>query len=107
MNKYLLFLFLPIVLSADDLIVDQNSLSQYQEDNYLLFDVFDVYNEHLWRSYVWPHGYYKNTDVIDLSDNAPVLGSQFTQEVWVYVDSTTYPLNRAIMSSDSTFQVTL
>ena len=104
MNKYLLFLFLPIMLSADDLIVDQNSLFQYQENNYLLFDVFDVHNEHLWRSYVWPHGYYKNTDVIDLSDNAPVLGSQFTQEVWVYVDSTTYPLNRAIMSSDSTFQ---
>ena len=101
MGKYLLFLFFPIVLAADDLIVDQSALSQYETDDYLLFDVFDVNNEQLWREYVWPHGYYKNTDVVDLTDSAPILGAQFTQEAWIYVDSKTYPLVRQIFRSDS------
>ena len=41
MNKYLFFLVLPIMLSADDIIVDQSSLSQYQIDNCVQFDDFD------------------------------------------------------------------
>ena len=75
----------------------------YNEDDRAqrLFDVFDVNNEHLWREYVWPHGYYKNTDVVDLTDSAPILGAQFTQEAWIYVDSKTYPLVRQIFRSDS------
>ena len=34
MIKYFLLIFLPITLIADDLIVDQNSLSQYETDDY-------------------------------------------------------------------------
>ncbi|MDP7273764.1 MAG: LamG domain-containing protein, partial [Candidatus Marinimicrobia bacterium] len=37
---------------------------------------------------------------LDLSDSAPILGEQFTQEAWVYVDNTlSSPLERNIFSS--------
>ncbi|HIB02346.1 MAG TPA: LamG domain-containing protein, partial [Candidatus Marinimicrobia bacterium] len=83
-----LFLIVSFV-NADDLIVDKNALSQYETDEYLLFDVFDANSYHQYREKAWPHGLKSNSDQIDLSDNAPVLGAQFTQEAWIYSDSTT------------------
>jgi len=62
------------------LYVDKSALSQYQRDDYLLIDPFDSNSEMCERT---------GTDIcdrVDLSDAAPILGNQFTQEAWFYYD---------------------
>ncbi len=82
LSKLTLFLILSF-LHADDLIVDQNSLNQYEKDNYVLFDAFDF------------HGTFQGnmtgpgsnpSDRIYLPDSFPILGNQFTIETWVFSD---------------------
>ena len=51
MNKYLLFLLLPIILSADDIIVHKSSLSQYQIDNCVQFDLVDFDDQDIYNPY--------------------------------------------------------
>ena len=81
MNKYILFFFIPIMLSADDIIVDQSSLSQYQIDNCVRFDEFDFDdNKFVWNTVT---GNY-TPDRIDLTDDPIILGESYTQEVWIY-----------------------
>ena len=89
------------------LYVDQAALSQYQKrDNYLSFDRFDAdikysYAEkgHPHGSYIWPSS--GGNDQVDLSENAPVLSDNFTQEAWVYSDNITLPYHyRSIMGSE-------
>jgi len=89
------------------LYVDQAALSQYpKRDNYLLFDTFDAYIEWKWvmkahphGGYIWPSG--GGNDQVDLSENAPVLSDNFTQEAWVYSDNITLNYHyRSIMGSE-------
>ena len=89
MNKYFLLIFLPITLIADDLIVDQNSLTQYEADDYLLFDPFGGDNFDFCGNIRPPNGSPQNCDQVDLGDSGPILGTTFTLEAWVYSDSTT------------------
>jgi len=63
-------------LIADDLIVDKNSRSQYQTDNFLRFDSFDVNKEE--KNFIANPA--ATPDTIDISSKAIVLGSTFTQE---------------------------
>ena len=77
MKKTLILLPLILIVSivnAGDLIVDKNSLSQYETDDHLLFDVYNSNNIR------------ECCDEVDLSDSAPILGAQFTQEAWVWSD---------------------
>ena len=79
MNKYLLFLLLPLplMLSADDIIVDQSSLSQYQIDNCVRFDEFDFDdNKFVWNAVT---GNY-TPDRIDLTGDPIILGESYTQK---------------------------
>jgi hypothetical protein len=81
MKKLIIFLILSSVTTvfADDLIVDKKALSQYKTDDHLLFDAYNSSNDAPGRS---P----KMSDEVDLSDNAPILGPQFTQEAWIWAD---------------------
>ena len=77
----LFLIFVPIALIADDVIIDQSSLSQYQTDNCARFDEFDFDGTKF--------GYNASTgnatpDRIDLTDNPIILGETYTQEVWIY-----------------------
>jgi len=97
-----------IVASGGDLIVDQSALSQYLADDYLRFDVFQYIADS-----DDPAGgplpnmkIYGSEDAVsfnerlDLSDSAPILGEQFSQEAWIYVDNTlSSPLERTIFSA--------
>jgi len=74
-----IIVLLPLILlvsyvNADDLIVDKKALSQYKTDDHLLFDPFNSNSDK------------KCCDEVDLSDNAPILGAQFTQEAWIWAD---------------------
>jgi len=72
-----------IVASGGDLIVDQNSINQYEQDNYVLFDFFDLngsFQGNIGGAYLY------TTDRIYLPDSFPILGNQFTIEAWVFSD---------------------
>ena len=97
-----------IVASGGDLIVDQSALSQYLADDYLRFDVF----QYIADSDDPAGGPLPNMKIygsensvgfnerLDLSDSAPILGEQFSQEAWIYVDNTlSSPLERTIFSA--------
>jgi len=93
--------------SGNDLYVDQAALSQYpKRDNYLLFDPFDADVSWTWVMKAHPHGHYiwpagGGNDQVDLSENAPVLSDNFTQEAWVYSDNITLNYHyRSIMGSN-------
>ena len=60
--------------------MDKNALSQYQTDNFLRFDIFDLNND------LVHYGGWNTADTIDLSNKAVTLGSAFTQEVWIFSD---------------------
>ena len=70
------------ILFGDDLIVDKSSISQYQTDNFLRFDSFDVNKEK--KNFIANPG--ATPDTIDISSKAIILGSTFTQEAWIYSD---------------------
>ena len=78
-SLFITLLFSSALLIADDLIVDKKALSQYKTDDHLLFDAYNSNNDAPGRS---P----KMSDEVDLSDNAPILGPQFTQEAWIWAD---------------------
>ena len=65
---------------ADDLIVDKNSRSQYQTDNFLRFDPFNLNNQ------INDRNGFLTPDTIDLSNKAVTLGSAFTQEARIFSD---------------------
>ena len=68
-------------LSARDIYVSKASLSQYEKDDYLLFDSF---NDTLEAAHSRHPDYYPSVDAVDLGENGPILGPYFTQEVWIY-----------------------
>ena len=79
LKKLIIILILSSVTTvfADDLIVDKNSRSQYQTDNFLRFDPFYNYKKIISVTGFTP-------DSIDLSNKAVTLGSTFTQEAWIF-----------------------
>ena len=69
------------------LYVDKESLSRYQTNNYLLLDPFEGHrqNSHGGEDFEFFHEG-ANSDWIDLTDNAPILGNTFTMEARIYND---------------------
>ena len=104
-----------IVANGSDLIVDQSALSQYMADDYLRFDVFEYQAgapasgtyANLTRRRPLPNMKLYGTEWavefnerLDLSESAPIVGNQFSQEAWVYVDNTvSSPTDRTIFSA--------
>jgi len=70
-------------LSARDIYVSKASLSQYEKDDYLLFDSF---NDTLEAAHSRHPNYYPAVDAVDLGENGPILGPNFTQEVRIFTD---------------------
>ena len=80
------------------LYVDKSALSQYQTDDYLLIDPYSS-NSDFCGNIRPPRGVPVNCDEVDLGDSGPILGSQFTQEAWIWPDKTTWPRHREIMGA--------
>ncbi|SVA47268.1 uncharacterized protein METZ01_LOCUS100122, partial [marine metagenome] len=82
LKKLIIILILSSVTTifADDLIVDKNSRSQYQTDNFLRFDPFNLNNQ------INDRNGFLTPDTIDLSNKAVTLGSAFTQEARIFSD---------------------
>ncbi len=80
------------------LYVDKSALSQYQRDDYLLIDPYRS-NSDFCGNIRPPRGTPVNCDEVDLGDSGPILGSQFTQEAWIWPDKTTWPRHREIMGA--------
>ena len=75
--------------------MDKNALSQYQTDNFLRFDPFNL-NDQIINTGGWV-----TPDTIDLSNKAVTLGSTFTQEVWIFSDQNGYNTQEVIGYSPS------
>ena len=60
--------------------VDKSAIPQYQTDNYLYLDKYDS-NYDIGTTYT--DG---GSEGVNLSDNAPLLGNSFTQELRFYFD---------------------
>ncbi|MCS5634629.1 MAG: LamG domain-containing protein, partial [Candidatus Marinimicrobia bacterium] len=69
------------------LYVDKEALSRYQTNNYLLLDPFEGHrqNSHGGEDFEFFHEG-ANSDWIDLTDNAPILGNTFSMEARIYND---------------------
>ena len=69
------------------LYVDKEVLSRYQTNNYLLLDPFEGHRQNSYggEDFEFFHEG-ANSDWIDLTDNAPILGNTFTMEARIYND---------------------
>jgi len=70
-------------LFARDIYVSKAALAQYETDDYLLFD---AYNDTLEAPHSGHPMYSPAIDAVDLGNDAPILGPNFTQEVRIYRD---------------------
>jgi len=87
---FITLLFSPILLIADDLIVDKNSINQYEQDNYAHFNSFNFHGEYQGNNANNPPLPNSISDRINLPETIPILGNQFTIEAMVY--SKAHPL---------------
>tara|TARA_B110000438_G_C15508904_1_gene519014 strand:- start:389 stop:604 length:216 start_codon:yes stop_codon:yes gene_type:complete len=46
MKKTILFILYLTLINAENLIVDQSSMSQYEKDDYIYFDAFDFHGDY-------------------------------------------------------------
>ena len=78
MKKALLLFINPLLLIGSELIVEKKASSQYQTDNYALFNEFDYHGGFT--------GYLSNakTDKIIFPGTFPILENSFTLEAWFY-----------------------
>ena len=101
-KKLIIILILSSVTTvfADDLIVDKNSLNQYEQDNYAYFNAFNFHGEYQGNNANNPPLPNSISDRINLPETIPILGNQFTIEAMVY--SKAHPLlsHRGIIGND-------
>ena len=76
-----IFIILCSLLCARDIYVSKSALAQYETDDYLLFDTF---NDSLEAPHKTHPMYNPAKDAVDLGENGPILGPNFTQEAWIY-----------------------
>jgi len=81
------------------LYVDKSALSQYQTDDYLLIDPYRSNSDFCGNIGGGMKGVPVNCDEVDLGDSGPILGSEFTQEAWIWSEKTTWPWHREIMGA--------
>jgi len=70
-------------LFARDIYVSKAALEHYETDDYLLFD---TYNDTMEAPHSGHPDYSPAIDAVDLGNDAPILGPNFTQEVRIYRD---------------------
>ena len=87
--------------SIGDKIVDQSSLSQYNQDNYIQFDSFDFHGEYQGNNAQELTPIPDPTDTVTLPSNFPVLGNVFTIEVQVYSAAHDILGHRTIIGNDA------
>ena len=75
---FITLLFSPILLIADDLIVDKNSINQYEQNNYAHFNSFNFHGEYQGNHANIPPKPSYISDRINLPETIPILGNQFT-----------------------------
>ncbi len=70
------------------LYIDKKSLSKYKTDNYLLFDPFKGHRQESLSVQDFNFGYEGSVtpDLIDLKENAHIMGPTFTIEMWIWSD---------------------
>ena len=97
---FLLLLFSINGVLSQNLIVDKNSINQYDHDNYVYFNSYN-FDGFYQGNYVPNPPNPTPSDSINLPGTTPVLGNQFTLEVMVY--SKLHPNNphRTIIGDDS------
>ena len=71
-------------ISAENLIVDQSSMNQYEKDDYIYFDAFDFHGDYQGNNTNEEGPYADPIDRIYLPETFPILDNQFTIEAWVY-----------------------
>jgi len=81
------------------LYVDKSALSQYQRDDYLMMDPYSSNYFFCGNIGGGMKGVPDNCDEVDLGDSGPILGSEFTQEAWIWSEKTTWPWHREIMGA--------
>jgi len=84
MKNIVLFLLYITFVSAENLIVDQSSMSQYEKDDYIYFDAFDFHGDYQGNNTNEEGTYADPIDRIYLPETFPILDNQFTIEAWVY-----------------------
>ena len=97
---FITLLFSPILLIADDLIVDKNSINQYEQNNYAHFNSFNFYGEYQGNHANIPPKPSYISDRINLPETIPILGNQFTIEAMVYSKAHPLLLHRTIIGND-------
>ena len=88
--------FIVSSLIANDLIVDHMSRESYQEDNFVQFDPFLSDGYSFCGNIRPPHGSPAGCDKVEFDEDFPVLGTNFTIELWIYSDSSSV-LHREII----------
>ena len=105
MKSTVLFLLYITLINAENLIVDQSSMSQYEKDNYIYFDSFDFNGTYYGNNTQGEDGSFPDPiDRIYLPEDFPILGTQFTIEAWVFSQglfSITNLSHRTIIGDDS------
>jgi len=84
MKNTILFLLYLTLINAENLIVDQSSISQYEKDDYIYFDAFDFHGDYQGNNTNEEGPYADPIDRIYLPETFPILDNQFTIEAWVY-----------------------
>ena len=84
MKNTILFLLYITFVSAENLIVDQSSMNQYEKDDYIYFDAFDFHGDYQGNNTNEEGTYADPIDRIYLPETFPILDNQFTIEAWVY-----------------------
>ena len=88
--------FIVSSLIANDLIVDNMSRESYQEDNFVQFAPFLSDGYSFCGNIRPPHGSPAGCDKVEFDEDFPVLGTNFTIELWIYSDSSSV-LHREII----------
>ena len=103
--KNIPLLFLLLLLSTNDilsqnLIVDKNSINQYDHDNYVYFNSYN-FDGDFQGNHINNPPLPDPTDRINLPETFPILGNQFTIELWVYSEESTLMNNRTFIGNDA------
>ena len=88
------------VCPSECLIVDQSIVNQYEQDNYAHFDSFNFHGDYQGNNAKNPPTP-DPTDRINLPETFPILGNQFTIELWVYSEEHPLMNNRTFIGNDA------
>ena len=97
---FLIFVFSFSPVISQNIIVDHSSLDQYDKDNYVYFNSFNFDGDYQGNNGNNPPAP-DPTDRINLPETFPILGNQFTIEMWVYSEGHLLVNNRTFIGNDA------